>query len=160
MIYYPLVLAMLVFNCFADAPPRYSEYPSVEVSGEVWLSLCLALFLIVYVYRMWDDHSQNMRPNNDGIINACILISIRQGILICAYIFLNAYRDHAPSRVPHFCPKSSSHGLIHFHGEDFVNLLRQKTFGIWILKTPQKKLFLYLINTGKKRFVRHRSKWA
>ncbi|KDR24195.1 Multidrug resistance-associated protein 1, partial [Zootermopsis nevadensis] len=30
MIYYPLVLAMLIFNCFADAPPRFSEYPLVE----------------------------------------------------------------------------------------------------------------------------------
>jgi hypothetical protein len=35
MIYYPLVLAMLILNCFADAPPRFSEYPSVEVSEKV-----------------------------------------------------------------------------------------------------------------------------
>ncbi|XP_069695544.1 multidrug resistance-associated protein 1 isoform X5 [Periplaneta americana] len=30
MVYYPVVLAVLILNCFADAPPRFSEYPSVE----------------------------------------------------------------------------------------------------------------------------------
>jgi hypothetical protein len=76
MIYYPLVLAMLVFNCFADAPPRFSEYPSVEVSDEVQLILCLAFFVILCVYGMFDDHSLNMRLNNDGTINTCILVLI------------------------------------------------------------------------------------
>lgn len=35
MIYYPLVLVMLVFNCFPDASPQFSEYPSAEVSKKV-----------------------------------------------------------------------------------------------------------------------------
>jgi len=49
------------------------------------------------------------------------------------------FRDRVPNKVPHFCPKSSLHGLIHLRGKDFVNLLRRKTFGIWILKTQQVK---------------------
>jgi hypothetical protein len=56
MIYYPLVLAMLIFNCFADAPPRFSEYRSVEVSEKVCLLLCLAFSLILCVY--WMFHKQ------------------------------------------------------------------------------------------------------
>jgi hypothetical protein len=35
MIYYPLVLGMLVFNCFADASPLFSEYPPIEVSEKI-----------------------------------------------------------------------------------------------------------------------------
>lgn len=30
MMYYPLVLGMLILNCYADASPRFSEYPPVE----------------------------------------------------------------------------------------------------------------------------------
>ncbi|XP_049764041.1 multidrug resistance-associated protein 1 isoform X1 [Schistocerca cancellata] len=30
MIYYPLILVILVLSCFADAAPRFSEYPTVE----------------------------------------------------------------------------------------------------------------------------------
>jgi len=35
VIYYPLVLGMLVFNCFADASPQFSEYPPIEVSENI-----------------------------------------------------------------------------------------------------------------------------
>lgn len=37
MIYYSLVLIMLVLNCFADAPPRFSEYPKVDVNSTMEL---------------------------------------------------------------------------------------------------------------------------
>nr|CAD7403901.1 unnamed protein product [Timema cristinae] len=30
MIYYPVTVAIFILNCFADAPPKYSEYPPVE----------------------------------------------------------------------------------------------------------------------------------
>nr|CAD7593710.1 unnamed protein product [Timema genevievae] len=30
MIYYPVTMAIFILNCFADAPPKYSEYPPVE----------------------------------------------------------------------------------------------------------------------------------
>nr|CAD7400512.1 unnamed protein product [Timema poppensis] len=30
MIYYPVTVAIFILNCFADAPPKFSEYPSVE----------------------------------------------------------------------------------------------------------------------------------
>jgi hypothetical protein len=60
MIYYPLVLAILILNCFADAPPRFSEYPSVEVSEEVDHLCHWHAFEIYYVCKIFDNHSLDM----------------------------------------------------------------------------------------------------
>lgn len=50
MVYYPLVLIQFVLNFFADADPRLSDYPPVEVS---WFStnffVLIFFFLLLYI---------------------------------------------------------------------------------------------------------------
>jgi len=45
MVYYPLVLVQFVLNFFADADPRLSDYPPVEVRSKMYF-----IIISVYIY--------------------------------------------------------------------------------------------------------------
>lgn len=49
MIYYPLVVAMFLLNCFADSEPTFSEYPAAEVSFQ----MCLNDYLILRACKLF-----------------------------------------------------------------------------------------------------------
>lgn len=45
MIYYPLILVQFILNFFADAAPRLSDYPIVEVSFDYMFYKCRLFFM-------------------------------------------------------------------------------------------------------------------
>lgn len=48
MVYYPLVLVELVLNFFADADPRLSDYPPVEVIFSLYNFIdCIFIFYVL-----------------------------------------------------------------------------------------------------------------
>ncbi|CAG2053140.1 unnamed protein product [Timema podura] len=92
MIYYPVTVAIFILNCFADAPPKYSEYPPVE---EVVLCVSHSPLMIFDIMK---PRSGDLAITIDFIQEAAILCPVAAMKSVnCVLQFINPCPEQGAS---------------------------------------------------------------